>query len=309
MNDMVQPENMARIGLAEIIPLKTATLPPYTTTNAVFYGNRSFVVIDPGPAHENQRRLLETHLQRRKSQGHQFLAICLTHHHGDHTGAADFIAKRFSVPIIAHTDAAKVANCHVDQAIDNGEEIRLDGTIKLTALHTPGHAESHLVFYDESHQVLIAGDMVTDRGTILIPPGTGSLRVYLESLDELTKLDIKTLIPAHGCAVTEQPRTFLLKAMRHRYERILAVLDRLLNTQSGLLDATDITLLVYRNNIAENLLAFAQLSVESSLHWLLEMGLIKNTHHKWQALRNVDDIKTTCILSPLKQIDERLRHS
>lgn len=305
---MAQPVKMARIGIAEIFTLKTMTLPPYTATNTVIYGERNFVVVDPGTKEDDQRNILSARINERLKLGHKFLATCLTHHHGDHTGSAQFLKETFGAPIIAHHTAVGQVRFFIDKTVHDRHEIVLDDDSTLLALHSPGHARDHLVFYDEKHRLLIAGDMITDRGTILVPPLSGSLSIYLESLNALTKLAVEALIPAHGKVITDHPRKFLLTAMRHRYGRILAVLETLIEHREKPLDATEITVLVYHGNISDDLLTFAQLSVETTLRWLLEHNLITNTNYKWLATDDAITLKQSALLDPMEEINERLRN-
>jgi endoribonuclease LACTB2 len=306
---MAQIENMARIGCAEILPLKTVTVPPYTTTNAVIYGHKSFVVIDPGsPDHEQQLLLIER-LSARIDEGHDFLGVLLTHHHGDHTKGALKISKDFSVPIMAHDNARHHLSFTVDRVLFDQEVVFLEDNLSVQARYTPGHADDHMVYYDELNGVLIAGDMITDRGTVLIPPLQGDLKTYLESLDSLTTLKLKIIIPAHGKAIIEKPLEFLLKALKHRYERISSVFDVLCVTNQATLDATDITHKVYGTSIPDNVMIFAQLSVESSLQWLNDNGLVKKVDHRWLVASRDNAAKDKVILCAQRQIDERLRNT
>jgi len=270
---------MNNIGQAEIWPLNTLTVPPYTTTNAVFYGQKKFIIIDPGPSEAQAQEVLINRIKERQALGHNFLGLALTHHHGDHIGSALVLNTYFNVPIWAHEHAA----AHVPFSITKLEPsyiFDLGDATKLQVIYTPGHSESHVVFYDAQSQFLIAGDMITDRGTILIPPQSGSLRIYLQSLELLTKLCIKILIPGHGEAITQNAKSFLQRALVHRYERIKAILDTLEHARESL-DATDITVAVYKTTMSDSLMFFSQLSVESSLQWLLEAGLAKKINYRW----------------------------
>jgi glyoxylase-like metal-dependent hydrolase (beta-lactamase superfamily II) len=278
---------MNNIGHAEIWPLTTTTVPPYTTTNAIFYGRKKFIIIDPAPSQPSQQEILVRRIKERQSLGDKFLGLALTHHHGDHIGSALFLSKLFKVPIWAHEKASAhlsfpITNLAHESLLDLGEHTQ------LCALYTPGHAESHLVFFDPIAHVLIAGDMITDRGTVLIPPQSGSLKIYLESLEFLTKLDIKIIIPAHGKAISEKASEFLYNACVHRYRRIRAILE-VIEDASTSLDATDITLLVYKTTMSDALMFFAQLSVESSLQWLLESGLAEQVNYRWIARANPEE--------------------
>lgn len=252
---------------------------PYTTTNAIFYGQKKFILIDPGPSEAKDQEILITRVIERQTLGHNFLGVALTHHHGDHTGAARVLSTYFNVPIWAHENASAQVPFTITK-FEFPYSFNLGDDTKLHVIYTPGHSESHVIFYDARAQVLMAGDMITDRGTILIPPQSGSLRIYLQSLELISDLNIKILIPAHGKAITKNCHTFLQKALLHRYERIITILDTLKHANKSL-DATDITIAVYQTTMSDALMFFSQLSVESSLLWLLEAGLAQRVNYKW----------------------------
>jgi len=308
---MTNTEKVAPSAIVDIIPLTTTTVPPYTSTNTVIYGNKSFLVIDPGTSDKDQQEILRRQITQRIDEGRKFLGVGLTHHHGDHVKSAVFLKSHFDIKIMAHPNAAQRLKFPVDHLISDGEIVLQENDLALTALYTPGHADDHVVFFDDKTGILIAGDMITDRGTVLIPPPTGSLKSYLESLDKLTRLStLKMIIPAHGNAIRENPRPFLINAVKHRYQRILSVLDMLIKNNQLSLDATDITLATYGHLTSKDLLTFAQLSVESSLHWLHEMNFIKNVNFKWQVVsHDLEKTRKKFLLLPLKEIDERLRNS
>lgn len=283
-------EQLVRIGAAEILPLKTLTVPPYTSTNTVAYGHRSFVVIDPGCHTKEEQAILEAYIASRIKKGEQFLGICLTHHHGDHVRAAPFLSKQFGVPIWAHENAQKHLDFKVDRELKDSETLFIEEGLALKVLYTPGHTDDHLVFFDELNGIVIAGDMITDRGTVLIPPENGSLKHYLKSLEALIKLPITALIPAHGRVLTKEPKIFLKNAFDHRVQRIISVLDALIESDTSL-EVEAITLKIYKNLIPSDLLVFAQLSVESSLNWLLEHFLVQKVDCKWHAVPNAHELK------------------
>ena len=52
-----------------------------------------------------------------------------------------------------------------------------------TVLITPGHHPGHICLLSKAG--LVAGDMVAGIGTILIPPGTGDMDLYIEQLQRL----------------------------------------------------------------------------------------------------------------------------
>lgn len=272
-----------------------------------FFGRAAFWVVDPGTPYDDQQKLLRDYVETRQQRGGKFLGVCLTHHHGDHSRAAEFLATQFSVPIVAHRNAREFLKFSFHPLADQ-DNISHAPEPRLVALYTPGHAEDHVAYFADELGILIAGDMITDRGTILIPPESGSLSVYLASLERLSRLNLSAIIPAHGQPIVDAPNQFLIKAMKHRYERIHAVFATIKN-QDAILDATDITRLVYRDSIPENLMIFAQLSVESSLQWLKEAQLVVNPHHAWRVASDAQNFEATVLLDCLEEIDQRLRNT
>ena len=67
---------------------------------------------------------------------------------------------------------------------------------------TPGHADGHLALLDETSELLLAGDHLLER----ISPAVGRfprheanpLARYLESLERVQQLEVRTVLPGHG---------------------------------------------------------------------------------------------------------------
>ncbi|OSY36855.1 glyoxylase-like metal-dependent hydrolase (beta-lactamase superfamily II) [Pseudonocardia autotrophica] len=72
----------------------------------------------------------------------------------------------------------------------------------LTAIETPGHTRGHLVFADEAHELLFAGDHVLPRITPSIglqpAPVASPLGQFLDSLRLVRSRPDAALLPAHG---------------------------------------------------------------------------------------------------------------
>ncbi|MCA9508092.1 MAG: MBL fold metallo-hydrolase [Myxococcales bacterium] len=299
---IVQSENF------EILSLATETVPPYTTTNTILYGKNNFWVIDPATKDPHHQEFLIRHIQMRLNKKQKMLGILLSHHHSDHIGAVSLLSSNFKSPILAHKFLCGKVDFSVDRTVEEGEHLALDEKNSLEVIYTPGHAESHVVFFDRSDGCLIAGDMITSRGTILIPPNSGSLKLYLFHLERIASLPIKTIIPAHGEAIVEQPHFFLLNAIKHRLERIEQIYRVLENSQQ-LIDASDITNTIYQRKIEDRLMFFAQLSVESGLYWLKENNLALQENYRWKLSMHTYTSKEKILLNPLKEINERLRYT
>lgn len=80
------------------------------------------------------------------------------------------------------------------------------GDYEYKVIWTPGHAEGHSCLYCRENGILFAGDQLLPDITtnISLWPGgnPNPLAVYLESLQQLRKLPIKIVLPAHGYPFT-----------------------------------------------------------------------------------------------------------
>ena len=111
----------------------------------------------------------------------------------------DLLREAFDVPIWSSKETAQTIEASkkavVSKIITDGELIQL-GDIIWTALHTPGHDPGHICLHSPAG--LVAGDMVAGIGTILIPPHSGNMEIYVEQLQRLKQLNPHLIFPSHG---------------------------------------------------------------------------------------------------------------
>lgn len=202
---------MTRVGPGvSLVAVRTPTLPPATHTNAVLLGERRVTVIDPASPWPEEQEALFVALA-----GLELAAILLTHHHQDHVGGVEDLRARTGAPVVAHRETAARLPFSVDIFIDEGAPWSTDAG-DWRVLHTPGHAAGHLCL--ERDGVVVAGDMVAGEGTIVLDPPEGDLGLYLGALERLRALGPRTLIPAHGPALTDAVGT-LSTYIAHRHMR------------------------------------------------------------------------------------------
>ncbi len=217
-------------GGISVLALTTPTLPPATRTNCYVVGSEEMIVIDPATPYPEEREALRAALDKRIAEGGRIVEIWLTHDHGDHVGAAEYLSELYQVPICAHRESARqlAGICRIDRFLEEGETRALAGPLprKLQCVFTPGHARGHLCFLETHTQALIAGDMVAATGTILIAPEDGDMALYFQSLQRLLALGAQLLLPAHGCALSN-PSEVLQRYIDHRNMRESKVLSAL----------------------------------------------------------------------------------
>ncbi len=209
------------------LALRTPTLPPATATNTLVVIDERVAIIEPGTPHADEQARLLAELDALAASGRPLAAILLTHHHGDHIGAAEVVRAHTGAPILAHAETAARLRFAVDRTLDDGETVTLGPRAVLQAVFTPGHAPGHLVYLEHSSGIAHAGDMIAGEGTILIDPyDGGDMAQYLASLQRVAGLGARALVPAHG-PVQREPAAVLARYVAHRLAREAAVLAAL----------------------------------------------------------------------------------
>jgi len=190
----------------QMFPTRTPTLPPATHTNSYALGAREVLLVEPATPYEDERRAWVEWARALPSQGRTPVAIVATHHHEDHVSGAAFLSRETGLPLWAH----EATRARLDESVQIARILR-EGEILLDSwrvLHTPGHAPGHVCLYEEASGALVCGDMVASVGTILIAPGDGDMRVYLEQLARLEALGARVALPAHGDPIERPSETF-----------------------------------------------------------------------------------------------------
>lgn len=196
----------------EVVPIKTATLPPADHTNCYLVGDPEgeFVLVDPAVRMREDMEALATAVERHNGQ---LKAIVFTHSHGDHLADMSLLKEAFDAPVWGSEHTHQSVPC--DRILQDGELLQL-GAQAWQVLITPGHHPGHVCLFSEAG--LVAGDMVAGIGTILVPPHTGDMQVYIQQLERLLELQPHLLFPSHG-PVVAQPVRVLKRYIAHRRSR------------------------------------------------------------------------------------------
>jgi glyoxylase-like metal-dependent hydrolase (beta-lactamase superfamily II) len=209
-----------------LLAARTPTLLPATHTNSYALGTREVLLVEPATPYEDEQREWLTWARSLATAGRRVVAIVATHHHPDHVGGVSEFTRALDVPLWAHGETASRIDAPVARRLDDGDAIALDGVVPETwqVLHTPGHAPGHICLWNEDERALVVGDMVASVGTILIDPVDGDMRVYLQQLDRLARLDAGLALPAHGEPIDE-PTELFRKYIAHRLMREAKILN------------------------------------------------------------------------------------
>lgn len=238
-------------------------------TNTYLVGIDEIAVIDPGPDDESHLDAIAG------CGGDRIRWIICTHTHPDHSPGAAGLKERTGAEVMAFKskDGLKV-----DRRIGDG--FRLEATeFRLRAVHTPGHSSIHLCFFLEEERLLFAGDHIMEGATPVIRPPDGDMAVYLESLEKIRKLRLRSIAPGHGHLI-EDPNKVIDHYLEHRRDREKQVLAAVADAGTTKVDA--IVKQVY-TDVPDDLHPIARYTVHAHLLKLAAEGKVtgKTLTGKW----------------------------
>ncbi len=271
-----------------LAPMATITRPPATHTNAYLVGEEKIYLVDPGSADPDEQHKLWELLDELLQEGRQLQGILLTHSHSDHVGAVQECSRRYKMPVLAHSEAARqLPGMDFAESLEDGRELELgkapDGTPdwKLRCHLLPGHAPGHLAFEETRYGAVLAGDLISTVSSILIDPSQGDLATYMNSLQKLHDLSQGFVYPSHG-PPARRGRQAVANAIQHRRQReakLVAALQKRPLSLDALLEK------VY-DDVPSGLLPLARRSLLSGLIDLEHKGAVEKT---WRGYRKPSD--------------------
>lgn len=108
------------------------------------------------------------------------------------------------------------------------------GNYTLNAIHTPGHTPGHLCYFEPNLGILFSGDHILFDISSYITPWPNvedSLGLYLDSLNKIYELDIKTTFPGHRTSGNYKER---IQQLKHHHEERLLECEKVVKNNPGL---------------------------------------------------------------------------
>ena len=209
------------------LPIKTRTLPPHRATNCYIVAEEDRALVIDAISHESGDT--QTHLFEIGIKSIQIAAI--THAHRDHYRGLKALLNRYGGKVICNLDARPrlthtFKEEDIGMALKGGESLEI-ADFKIDVLYTPGHSPDHICFYLKKEGLLFSGDTILGWGTSIISPPEGDMAAYMNTLQELTKLDINFICPGHGPVIKERANDRIQWYIAHRLMREKRVLEAL----------------------------------------------------------------------------------
>jgi hydroxyacylglutathione hydrolase len=133
-----------------------------------------------------------------KERGWEITQILNTHEHGDHIGGNKAVAAATGARILAHKNA-KGRIPDMDQGLGAGDLVKVDKTVELEVLDTPGHTMCHVCLLSHTDQPgLFSGDTLFNAGAGNCHNGGHPNELYHTFAEQLSRLPEATQIfPGH----------------------------------------------------------------------------------------------------------------
>lgn len=193
--------------------IKQFVFSPFSVNTFLVYDDsKECIIIDAACYIKKEEEALEKYISENQLKPVRLLN---THCHLDHIFGNKFVSERYKLSPEAHKDekpnndfAAQAAENYgltmaapppLENFIDENDSVEF-GNSKLEILHAPGHTKGSLVFYSETENVVISGDVLfkDSIGRTDLPGGNFDTLKKSIVTQLYTLKDNTTVLPGHG---------------------------------------------------------------------------------------------------------------
>lgn len=243
---------------------------PVGSVNVFLIKGEALTLIDAGVKTKTAWEAFQAGLKDLGFTPRDIEQVVLTHDHPDHVGLLDFmpdvqvlghikcqrwmyrtdsfmqeyrsfykaIFHEFGVPDslafnIKRMEASLNFSCKRNLTMELKEGMELRGLPGWQVVETPGHAQSHLSFINESRGLMFGGDHILatiSSNPLIEPPEHPSVErpkpqlQYNESLRKLKSFHIETVFSGHGKEVTHIPK-LIDRRLNRQHDRAMKVIE------------------------------------------------------------------------------------
>lgn len=248
-----------------------------TSTNIYIIGQRGgqTLTIDSGEAIDKFRWMLRGYLA---AIDHSEIGVAaITHHHFDHSGNLKHVREHLKAEIAVPENGVKLLKRQLPadgvKTFADGDEVTLDGGLRVQIIASPGHSVDSLCYYIEEDGILFTGDTILGNTTTVV----GDVNSYMASLRRLLDLpNIKVLLPGHGPLIRDtddaKARDRLEMYVAHRQMREDQILEQLQDREPK--TSWQIMESIYGDSIDKRLRRAADGNVQAHLKSLQKSGVV-----------------------------------
>ncbi|MDD5021221.1 MAG: MBL fold metallo-hydrolase [Endomicrobiaceae bacterium] len=194
------------------IPFKVKISPTITADRFVYVyiiTGKKIWLIDSGVA--GSKKNIFDYIESIKKNPKDIESIFLTHSHPDHIGAAKSIKEYCNCKIYIHPSEKNwvedvnlqysqrpvpgfnelvEGSVKVDNVVNDGDIIKLDGNLSLKVFHTPGHSNGSVSYLLEKDGALFCGDAILSSGQMPIFDDLARCIDSVKKLSDISNVDI-----------------------------------------------------------------------------------------------------------------------
>ena len=186
------------------------------SSNIYVIGKKNVTLVDTGIG--NDANTIWPQLREISIQPENVEQIVLTHSHHDHAMGLFRILNFIKPVVYIHKNALE--NIRMDIAgkitqVYNGFILNTE-IFPLRVIWTPGHTEGGICLFQEERSLLFSGDTVFSGGSFgRFDLHSGSLPKLIQSLKNLSELDVEVMLPGHGAPIYEKASSQILASYQN----------------------------------------------------------------------------------------------